>query len=233
MDADVPLHLLLLVPVLAFIPLIFFASRRLRPPESSGVARLPHQALRDLARRHGPLMLLRFPGRPGLRVSARRPHVAPLVPGLRGPRLRALRRRVAPAPQDLHSGAPQRPPRPLLPPRPPGRARPPPPCRRLVLAVAVRGSPGEPDRDYRGLHRRLHRACHHRQQAVQGRRRVPEAVRGHGPHEARAEPVGPVSIIAPRDARQPRARPDQALQPRDAADHGRRHPGAPGEESRR
>ncbi|KAF7084230.1 hypothetical protein CFC21_087902, partial [Triticum aestivum] len=67
----VPLHLLLLVPVLAFITLILFASR---PPESSSVARLPpvighlhhlagaipHQAFRDLARRHDPLMLLRF-----------------------------------------------------------------------------------------------------------------------------------------------------------------------------
>uniref|UniRef100_N1R4A8 Cytochrome P450 71D10 n=1 Tax=Aegilops tauschii TaxID=37682 RepID=N1R4A8_AEGTA len=78
MDADVPLHLLLLVPLLAIIPLILFASRRLTPPESSGVTAVvasSPDAAREILKTHdpafasrpvGPMSRLWFQGSEGL-----------------------------------------------------------------------------------------------------------------------------------------------------------------------
>ncbi|KAM3240734.1 hypothetical protein ACQJBY_054019 [Aegilops geniculata] len=73
MAAELPFYLLLL-PLLAIVPLLYLAvssrSGRRLPPSPWALpvighlhhlaGALPHRAMRDLARRHGPLMLLRF-----------------------------------------------------------------------------------------------------------------------------------------------------------------------------
>ncbi|KAM3297950.1 hypothetical protein ACQJBY_039750 [Aegilops geniculata] len=257
-------HGLLLAAAILLLPLFLLAKLRRRRKKYGGVplklnpppgpwqlpvigsmhhlvGALPHRAMRDLALRHGPLMLLRMGELPVVVASSAaaarevlKTHDAAFATRPRTNTIATLAGdglgfALAPRPQALRHGAARRAAGPVVPGDARGRGG-----RPRRVRGRRRGVRGRRERQLpRQRVRRRRRGARHCRRPDRGPRRLP-GVPGGGPQVVlRLQPRRPVPVVAPRARAQQEVAPGRGGSPGDVQGHGRRHQGETREEGGR